>query len=653
MCALDVCSADWILSEEYGFSSPSGDDVSQSGGVTSHFGNLSNGLGPKMGTSYGYLSTGIWSGAPQSGTDLLGGSPIPDEFDASGMNTFDNVEFTVDLVAPDSAAGFALDYVFLSSEYEEYIGSDFNDKFYIQLQSPTTTGGEEIVINTTECSDPNSYYDQLDADGNPVCFIAINTAFSEPCNAVVTDLSGTGFECPTGSSTGWLTTVWPIEPGEEFTLTFHIHDTGDGAFDSAVLLDNFRFLSDDGGAIGGGTTITDPDCDPDCPYGEYDACGVCNGDNSDQGCDGVCFSGVTVDDCGVCGGSNECFGCDGVANSGLVVDQCGVCGGADECLGCDGVPNSGVVFDDCGVCGGANECICVGELPNTCAEDCLSIPDPVDRFLCGVDICQEPLIGAASFNNPGGDDITGATDVVSHFGNLSNDLAPFAGESYSLMSTGSTSTTPGLNQSTTLPGGNELEDPFASDSLMSYDHVEFKVELTAPPQAVGFAIDYVFMSVEYEEYIGSNFNDKFYIQLNAPSTTSDQEQVINFTDCSDPDTYYDLISPLGEPQCYIAINTAFSESCADVITDISGTGFECPPPGVTSTAAHGSSTGWLTTGWPIQAGETFTLTFHIHDTGDQAYDSLVILDNFRFVSEDGAIGGGGTTGTGENCIPLP
>ena len=29
-----------------------------------------------------------------------------------------------------------------------------------------------------------------------------------------------------------------------------------------MLLDNFRFLSDDGGAIGGGTTISDPDCDP-------------------------------------------------------------------------------------------------------------------------------------------------------------------------------------------------------------------------------------------------------------------------------------------------------------------------------------------------------------------------------------------------------
>ena len=105
-----------------------------------------------MGTSYGVLSTGIWNGPPQNGVDLAGGVPIPDEFDPELCNTYDNVEFTVEMIAPDDAAGFALDYVFMSSEYEEYIGSHFNDKFYIQLQAPST--GEEIVINTTACSDP-------------------------------------------------------------------------------------------------------------------------------------------------------------------------------------------------------------------------------------------------------------------------------------------------------------------------------------------------------------------------------------------------------------------------------------------------------------------------------------------------------------------
>ena len=114
------------------------------------------------------------------------------------------------------------------------------------LDAPLTTGGTKTVINTTACSNPNSYYDIIDDQGNKQCFIAINTAFSEPCPNVATNISGTGYECGIGtsgdgSSTGWLTTSWPIQPNEAFTLTFHIHDTSDGILDSEVILDNFRF----------------------------------------------------------------------------------------------------------------------------------------------------------------------------------------------------------------------------------------------------------------------------------------------------------------------------------------------------------------------------------------------------------------------------
>jgi hypothetical protein len=47
-----------------------------------------------------------------------------------------------------------------------------------------------------------------------------------------------------GSSTGWLYTEWPIEPNEEFTITFHIHDTADAILDSEVILDRFIFVKD-------------------------------------------------------------------------------------------------------------------------------------------------------------------------------------------------------------------------------------------------------------------------------------------------------------------------------------------------------------------------------------------------------------------------
>ena len=66
-------------------------------------------------------------------------------------------------------------------------------------------------------------------------------------------ITGTGFECadsaigddsPNGSSTGWLSTAWSIEPNESFTLTIHIHDTSDPEYDSEVILDNFRWYTE-------------------------------------------------------------------------------------------------------------------------------------------------------------------------------------------------------------------------------------------------------------------------------------------------------------------------------------------------------------------------------------------------------------------------
>ena len=44
------------------------------------------------------------------------------------------------------------------------------------------------------------------------------------------------------AATSWLVTTAPIEaPGGEITLHFTVWDSGDGALDSTVLIDNFRF----------------------------------------------------------------------------------------------------------------------------------------------------------------------------------------------------------------------------------------------------------------------------------------------------------------------------------------------------------------------------------------------------------------------------
>ena len=240
--------------------------------------------------------------------------------------------------------------------------------------------------------------------------------------------------------------------------------------------------------------------------------------------------------------------------------------------------------------------------------------------------------------------ISAVARFARHFG-TSPDLDPQLNDSYALMATGPCTGTDHSGGLTGL-GGGDLPDPFSSDGYDTFDVLEWSMTLTAPPGANGFEIKYVFFSVEYDEYVATVFNDKFYIFIEALSTNAGDRTVINFTDCRDPGAYTDFICDGatmnycddGEPYCYVAINTSLSEccwydSCPDgpATTDISDTGYECANGQGQDTALKGSSTGWLYTQWAVQPNETFKIIFHIHDTSDHIYDSEVILDSFQFL----------------------
>ena len=78
--------------------------------------------------------------------------------------------------------------------------------------------------------------------------------------------------------------------------------------------------------------------------GEYDECGICNGDGiSDNECD---CDGNVLDDCGVCGGT------------GVDEDLDGICDDVDPCVG---------EYDECGICNGdGSSCLnnLISELPS-------------------------------------------------------------------------------------------------------------------------------------------------------------------------------------------------------------------------------------------------------------------------------------------------
>ena len=278
-------------------------------------------------------------------------------------------------------------------------------------------------------------------------------------------------------------------------------------------------------------------------------------------------------------------------------------------------------------------------IANKCG-DCADVGTSLDAMRCALELCDDDVFLEGTYTSPTGSKTAGSFAAVAHFGDKGNDLAPVVGKSYALMATGPAT---GTSHSDDL-GGSSMTDPFMPGGAAAYNAVEWRVRMKAPAGANGLRVRHVFFSEEYDEYVGSQFNDKFYMVLEAGSTNGGKPTVINYTACRDPDQHYDFVCSPGmqfcnprQRYCYIAINTAASECCwlggcpnGKATTDISGTGYSCGSQGNDS-AQSGSSTGWLATEWPIEPGEEFTLTFHLHDAGDGIYDSEVILDGLEFV----------------------
>jgi len=196
---------------------------------------------PKRGKSFAVLSTGLATYdpkqvCPQSGTSFTNVGVDPDPKSTVDKEANDLVKLALEILVPTNAQSFDFDFHFFSTEYPEYVGTEFNDTFWVELQSKKFTGNISFDKNGTPIRINNSFFDICDPV--PPC--------SQPANA----LNGTGYgtDCndgfssgATGGSTGWLHTTSPVTPGETIKLSFYIFDKGDHILDSAVLIDNFRW----------------------------------------------------------------------------------------------------------------------------------------------------------------------------------------------------------------------------------------------------------------------------------------------------------------------------------------------------------------------------------------------------------------------------
>lgn len=208
-------------------------------------------------------STGTPKGYPKESPSC---SDVPDS--PPSAKAFDGAALQVKIRVPSNAKSFSYEHFFLTQEFPQYVCSKYND-FFVTMMTPIPAGLPDGNIAFDSKNNPIGVNSGLFRVCKPGTWgIGDNgglggggtTAQREfACEEGPDLLKGTGVEKdkpngdPGGGGTGWLTTSAPVTPGSEITLLFAVWDSADGALDSTVMLDNFKFSIEDSG-----TTQTAP-----------------------------------------------------------------------------------------------------------------------------------------------------------------------------------------------------------------------------------------------------------------------------------------------------------------------------------------------------------------------------------------------------------
>lgn len=185
---------------------------------------------PTDGPTFGILTSGDVNladdanSSPDSGANL--GSTARGAFDVSVLK--------IDLAVLATQNCLRVDFRFLSEEYPEFVGDQFNDAFIAELDtSDWSVSGSTITA-------PNNF--AFDSNGDVVSINNSGVVSMTAANAAGTTYDG---------ATPLLTAQTPVTEGAH-SVYLSIFDAGDQVFDSAVFLDNLTL----------GTVTEEGACDP-------------------------------------------------------------------------------------------------------------------------------------------------------------------------------------------------------------------------------------------------------------------------------------------------------------------------------------------------------------------------------------------------------
>ncbi len=190
---------------------------------------------PQAGSNVVMLSTGVAAAesetgyvTPQPGTTFGGNSSGVPVGKCSGVTPMDGTTLRVKVLVPTNASGMSFDFAFFSAEYPEYVGAQFSDAFTVVVQG-AAYAGDVVGDALGKCFDPTN--------------ISFSTCPETTCSKGAAGLTGTGYEAGVGGAYGWSTASFPVKAGDTVTIQFSVFDVGDGAYDTAVLLDSLRFTN--------------------------------------------------------------------------------------------------------------------------------------------------------------------------------------------------------------------------------------------------------------------------------------------------------------------------------------------------------------------------------------------------------------------------
>jgi len=197
---------------------------------------------PTDGSTFMLLSTGVAGAVPITTNAVDPGDESGTWFgrrQPSSWETFDEAELTLQLQVPQYMHYLYYDVQFFTAEYPDYIGTIYNDKLTITVNSQSQgtsvhiidVNGGDFVLNAHDI--PDTGFDVFSISkwtGNPTSPSGVDWLTRTP-----------GAPGADGGATALVSREHAVSPNEIITFTIDIKDVGDNIFDSTAYIDNVMF----------------------------------------------------------------------------------------------------------------------------------------------------------------------------------------------------------------------------------------------------------------------------------------------------------------------------------------------------------------------------------------------------------------------------